>query len=492
MSNQNMLKEGDHFIFEVNNESYQFCVAEKGQQVKLGKKQYFPVECVIGCEWGSIFEVDQDTENLVQVEQPSCYIDPWTINFTQKSNADIVQQDSNQQISTQEIYKMKEDKVGGAQIVDALIAGSKTFEAKNEFSQQKYKHKKAKKYASWGVLRKPTAWIIAQAYYKKNPARVYNLRQDTLSMLLCAGNVRAGSRLLVVDACVGIVTGAALERMGGQGTLCQVQFNDRAQNALIPGDAVSKYNLTNEELSVLRLVTYNMLSKGRQQTMFEDETEYIGYTEVGMTYTEPPAPLEHAMFDDEAEYIGYTEDGMTYAEPTEIISECNLQLADIEDNGAKQRQQANGDEQTSKQQEDKNQIKQWSKRWPEATAEEIQDMVGVGFDGVIIVAPAVDPYHLVELLSPFTMPSASLAIYSNYLEPLTKCYGQMQESKLYINLFIQEAWLREYQVLPARTRPPMTMEGTGGYFMMATKVQDAPVSIPIKESSNLKKQKIHK
>eukprot|EP01024_Parvocaulis_polyphysoides_P044874 TRINITY_DN415_c0_g1_i1.p1 TRINITY_DN415_c0_g1~~TRINITY_DN415_c0_g1_i1.p1 ORF type:complete len:552 (+),score=70.10 TRINITY_DN415_c0_g1_i1:123-1658(+) len=511
MSQKNCLKEGDHFILEVNNESQQFYVAQKGQFVKLGKRQQFPVECMIGCQWGSIFEVDQDNQKLVQVEEPSCYIDPWLVNATEKSNMDIFQNDKNQQITQEEILKMKEDKVGGVQIVDALIAGSKTFVAKNEFSQQKYKNKKAKKYASWGVLRKPTAWSISEVYYRKNPARVYNLRSDTLSMLLSAANVRAGGRLLVIDACVGLVTGASLERMGGQGLVCQVQFNDRGQRALIPGDAVSKFNLSKQEMSVLRVITYNLLIKGRDEMLVDEE--YVGYTDEGMTYNEPVQDLQLDSEDTPSSKLQHKfnsldNNGLNSTQKTTASHEINNFSNLLQKNGTSEIQiddkkiQNDDDEldnhedlQQNQLQQKQNQIKEWTKPWPEVTPEEIQDMVSIGFDGVIIAAPSVNTFHLVELLTPFIMGSASIAIFSNYLEPLTECYGKMQDSKNYINLLIQEAWMREYQVLPARTRPPMTMEGTGGYFLMATKViqedtNDIQENVDV--SKDTKKQKIRK
>lgn len=43
-----------------------------------------------------------------------------------------------------------------------------------------------------------------------------NLRMDTLAQMLTMGNVRANSTVLVVDSCLGLVTGAVLERLGGQ------------------------------------------------------------------------------------------------------------------------------------------------------------------------------------------------------------------------------------------------------------------------------------
>ena len=42
---------------------------------------------------------------------------------------------------------------------------------------------------------------------------------DSLGQLLSWANVHSGSKLLVVESCIGLVVGAVLERMGGQGTV---------------------------------------------------------------------------------------------------------------------------------------------------------------------------------------------------------------------------------------------------------------------------------
>ena len=47
---------------------------------------------------------------------------------------------------------------------------------------------------------------------------ISDLRLDTLSQILTMSNVRAHSRMMVVESCQGMVVGALLERMGGKYT----------------------------------------------------------------------------------------------------------------------------------------------------------------------------------------------------------------------------------------------------------------------------------
>lgn len=43
-----------------------------------------------------------------------------------------------------------------------------------------------------------------------------DLRPDALSQILTLANVRAYSKLVVMEQCQGLVTGAVLDRMGGK------------------------------------------------------------------------------------------------------------------------------------------------------------------------------------------------------------------------------------------------------------------------------------
>ncbi|KAK6245540.1 hypothetical protein SCA6_008630 [Theobroma cacao] len=88
----------------------------------------------------------------------------------------------------------------GNEIVEALIANSATFEKKTQFSQEKYRLKKQKKYAPRVLLRRPFSRRF--------------LRVDALSQLLSMANVTANSDVLVVDMVGGLLTGAVAERLG--------------------------------------------------------------------------------------------------------------------------------------------------------------------------------------------------------------------------------------------------------------------------------------
>lgn len=76
---------------------------------------------------------------------------------------------------------------------------------------------------------------------------------------------------------------------------------------------------------------------------------------------------------------------------------------------------------------------------------------------------------LMELL-PFLAPSSPFVVYCEYIEPLTECFMNLQKKKLAINLHLSDTWMREYQVLPGRTHPSMSMTQSGGFILTGTKL----------------------
>ncbi|VDK72800.1 unnamed protein product [Anisakis simplex] len=99
---------------------------------------------------------------------------------------------------------------------------------------------------------KPNIRLIAESYYKKDPDRISNLRLffaiyieyllmffafkiilinrstvqlfrlDMLSQILLLSGLRSGSRCLVFEQCLGLLTAAIIERLGGEGACVHI------------------------------------------------------------------------------------------------------------------------------------------------------------------------------------------------------------------------------------------------------------------------------
>lgn len=102
------------------------------------------------------------------------------------------------------------------EIVNKLKESHATFDKKTAYSQAKYLQKKGKKFHKIFTPIKPTIYSVNEYFYIKNPAKIRDIRMDTLSQLLSYANVHAGCKLLVVDDTQGMVVSALAERMGGK------------------------------------------------------------------------------------------------------------------------------------------------------------------------------------------------------------------------------------------------------------------------------------
>jgi tRNA (adenine58-N1)-methyltransferase non-catalytic subunit len=81
-----------------------------------------------------------------------------TASASLQSNADLVD-GPNQQLNEEDVSALKAEK-HGTEIMEALMSGSTTFAGKTEFSQEKWRKRKAKKYLLYVTARRPTSRLI--------------------------------------------------------------------------------------------------------------------------------------------------------------------------------------------------------------------------------------------------------------------------------------------------------------------------------------------
>ena len=62
-----------------------------------------------------------------------------------------------------------------------------------------------------------------------------------------------------------------------------------------------------------------------------------------------------------------------------------------------------------------------------------------------------------------------------FQKPLAECHEYLLQQGLAVNVELMELWMREYQVLPARTHPLMNMDASSGYLLSGTKVDPSKV-----------------
>ncbi|XVE56154.1 hypothetical protein DITRI_Ditri03aG0214700 [Diplodiscus trichospermus] len=226
IENRRVTWEGCSVLLDINDgDRLVFARLSSGLTLKIGNKTC-SLQPLIGCPFGSLFQVESGKEtpylsrfippteeNNVQ-DEGSCQLQEES-----RDNRAIIDNNQAQCLTDEDIGAMRRQGATGNEIVEALIANSSTFEKKTQFSQEKYRLKKQKKYAPRLLLRRPCSRSICEAYFKKYPSRIGFLRVDALSLLLSMANITANSDVLVVDMVGGLLTGAVAERLG---ELCAV------------------------------------------------------------------------------------------------------------------------------------------------------------------------------------------------------------------------------------------------------------------------------
>ncbi|KAI3844851.1 hypothetical protein MKW92_048531 [Papaver armeniacum] len=457
--------EGCSVLLDINDgDRLVFARLNAGSTLKIGDKKC-SLQPLIGCPFGSMFQVEvgQKGPHLCRIfaadadDQTAVLQEKEEIQQNErKDNRALVDDNTAQTLSFEDINTMKREGAAGRQIVDALIANSSTYMTKTAFSQEKYKLKKQKKYAPKVLLRRPFTRSISEAYFKKYPARVGFLRMDVLSLLLSMANVSAYSDVLVVDMVGGILTGAVAERLGGTGHVCNTYFGVTPY----PMEIVRIFNFNNEICRRIVRFPFSDLSlpeindpghsKVVENTM---STEMLSNSDLSTT----PAPSSGSLPRSEEQIIQQAElpdlrlDPVNNEEPAPSVDE----------NSASSVVNAGKSQQPGK----------------KATKEAITSWKQNGFSSLIIAAPDLDPWTVVQELLPHLSYSAPFAIYHQYLQPLASCMHNLQTARMAIGLQISEPWLREYQVLPSRTHPCMQMSGFGGYILNGIRICNNEVSI---------------
>ncbi|KMT08404.1 hypothetical protein BVRB_6g140810 isoform B [Beta vulgaris subsp. vulgaris] len=422
--------EGCSVLLDINDgERLVFARLSAAATLKIGKTN-FSLQPLVGCPFGSLFRVENGKDKpylsraLPTEERGGEGNDIEEKNVTgeePKDNRALVDNNTAQSLTGDDIDEMRSQGATGDQIVEALIANSTTFEKKTSFSQEKYRLRKQKKYAPKVLVRRPFVRSICDAYFRKYPAKIGCLRSDALSLLLSMANVTAYSDVLVLDMVGGMVTGAVAERLGGTGYVCNVNLGVTPY----PMDIVRIFNFNNDICKrIVRCCLNDLCSRqngGDAQVQNMQATDSANELDV----VDEEASLKENRTSDDALSKTANRDPTT-CKPIKAGEVASEEL-----------------------------INSWKEK---------------GFSSLIIAAQELDVGSLIQKLLPHLSYSASFAIYHQYLQPLAACMHNLQREKMAIGMQISEPWLREYQVLPSRTHPHMQMSAFGGYILSGTKI----------------------
>ncbi|WWC92299.1 uncharacterized protein L201_007253 [Kwoniella dendrophila CBS 6074] len=131
-----------------------------------------------------------------------------------------------QTLSHEDINALKAQGLSVEQIIKKQEEAHEKFKLKTEFSKEKWRRRKEKKFSTTVHPLSPTVPNILLHYSERSPSSIMNLRTDTLSQLLNMSNIRPEGRYLVVDDTGGLITSAILERIGSIGKIINFTNSD--------------------------------------------------------------------------------------------------------------------------------------------------------------------------------------------------------------------------------------------------------------------------
>ncbi|KAF9111863.1 tRNA (adenine(58)-N(1))-methyltransferase non-catalytic subunit trm6 [Mortierella sp. AM989] len=233
---------GEHVFIKMPSDNVKCIVLKPNTTISLGKFGSFKANDIIGRAWGNTYEI-YDKDNKTRIY----HLDEINeVEETENNNREIVDDGSSQKLTLEQIKTLKSEglkgELTGKEIVNKLKESHATFDKKTAYSQAKYLQKKGKKFHKIFTPIKPTTYSVNEYFYIKNPAKIRDIRMDTLSQLLSYSNVHAGCKLLVVDDTQGMVVSALAERMGGIGTILGLYDGDN------PHYDVLKYMNFNQDI----------------------------------------------------------------------------------------------------------------------------------------------------------------------------------------------------------------------------------------------------
>ncbi|CAH1381682.1 unnamed protein product [Tenebrio molitor] len=160
-----------------------------------------------------------------------------TIEKSGVDNRNITDDGQSQNLTTEQIDKLKSEELNSNNIVEKLITNSKTFNSKTEYSQEKYIKKKEKKYFEYVQIRHPTIRLLATMFYRQDPAKTLGIRIDDLSQIITYSNIQSqGTHLLYDSGTSGLVPAALLNQIGRDTTAHLIHIhpgNECQKSALV-------------------------------------------------------------------------------------------------------------------------------------------------------------------------------------------------------------------------------------------------------------------
>ncbi|KAL0895827.1 hypothetical protein ABMA27_011858 [Loxostege sticticalis] len=383
-----------------------------------------------GCPYFSTFKVistggKKNREFILELTNEVVNLkDEIDIKTSGNDNRNIIDDGRSQKLTAAEIEDLKVDSNKASDIVETLITNSNTFHRKTEFSQDKYLRKKEKKYFEFITILRPNLRIITEVMYKLDPGKIQGIRIDTLSQIVTLANIYSeGNYLLYDSGSNGLVAASIMSAIGqkSNGKLIHMHPGNMSQK-----QALLAMNFKEEQLN--RCISVNVYSALRQFYQGCDANENSN--------------IESNSLKRKADEDSEHKNKIAKLEDTSDTTDSTLEkVVDISD----------------------------SKPEPKKPKWHFDNIAAAALlhqkVDALVIACKEDPKNIFTELVEFVKPGRPFVIYYNVAEPLQQLYLLLKSHSNVAALKLTCNWMRNYQVLPERTHPEVTMNSASGFLL---------------------------
>lgn len=389
------INEGDHVVLmkSFDSDNVKIVAAQKDSIIHYGKLHFDPSP-LIGAKFGSVFEIKDKT--MIEVKDFESF---------------------NEDLSSN------------------VSSSSSTFNEKSQFSKEKLiKKRKKQNHSNVLTVIRPSILLVNEMLYARD--KLGGLRWDFLAQILTLSNVQNGSKCLLLDHNLGMLTGAIMSRILPDGVCIQ----------LLPD--IEAISTTRKTLDMLNL----------NEQIYKDKLLGITVRDLFKVHT----GINTFNYENEILKARIEEHR---ARLTELNSDQQC-IRNLETGEKTMEIQEQNELQENLLKKDLNREQRHQER-----AKAISYLNTKSLDSLVIVSQHDHPLPILKMCIEFLAYSRPFVIFNDQLDPLLECYQYLKSNSLAVSLNLSESWLRKYQVLPDRTRPEMNASGYGGYLLSGIKVQ---------------------
>ena len=441
-----------HVIVRLPSKNYKIVELKPNTSVSLGKFGAFEVNDIIGYPFGLTFEIYYDGEEVSSDEnrdskpknkipigkvrllsqeikdvnndkddgqsEPPLSIKEKSVSLELSSidssatNQSLVNMGSKaQELTVEEIEKMKQESLSSKEIIDKIIKSHKSFHNKTVYSQEKYLNRKKQKFAKYFTVEYLSSSNLLQFLIDKGDIqRILDMSQESMGMLLNLGNIQPNGNYLCMDETGGLLVYFLMERMFG---------GDNESKA--KGKVVVIHENEHANLDLLKFANYS-------EKFIKEHVHTISL----LDFFEPP----------------------TLEEIQERFTPLPKEEARALKGGKKNSYYRR-------------------LRWYN-TQLQVMELTGKFLYDGLVVATTLHLPTVVPKLAEKVHGSRPIVCYGQFKETLLELAHTLYSDLRFLAPSILEVRCRPYQSIRGKLHPLMTMKGGGGYLMWCHKVIPAP------------------